>query len=155
MLFNYYRYDENGNPVDIRLVDNQINRVASPGLDLSYLLYSSVNGPLRRKFLDIFLSTYQTSYSNVLAGLGELPGYSFSQLKEEYVKKLGFGMTIGLAFGSTNLAEGDEVFDIMEEDIDKAMSSFQENNKKLMNKNPLMKPRFLDIVNEMVDYKII
>lgn len=53
-------------PVDLRLLDWQIARYASPVTDIVYYIFSCTTKPLRDKYYDHMLQTYHTSLSEML-----------------------------------------------------------------------------------------
>nr|XP_053644583.1 uncharacterized protein LOC128697078 [Cherax quadricarinatus] len=52
-----FKYDETGVPVDVRLLDFQISRKASPATDLNYFMYTSFNGHLSMFPINLFFSS--------------------------------------------------------------------------------------------------
>ena len=150
-----YRYDSNENPTDVYLIDNSIYRIGSPIEDLSCIFYLSVEGPLRKKFLNNFLCTYYSSFNNVLAGAGQLPSFSFEQLKEEYRKKVGFGMCLALGFNPLIFAESQDLANSFATTEEEFASMAKETGKNMMKQNPIMRPMFLDLIDEMVEYGLI
>lgn len=61
-----FKYDINGNPIEVRLIDWQLTRYASPVTDILYYLFGSVEKNLRDSHYRIFLNTYHHSLSNHL-----------------------------------------------------------------------------------------
>lgn len=61
-----FKNDENGNPIDLCLLDWQGSRHSSPITDITYFLFSCTTKELRDDHYDDFLKAYHTSLSNHL-----------------------------------------------------------------------------------------
>lgn len=61
-----FRNDENGNPKDLRLLDFQIMRYASPVCDLMYYIFGCTSKALRDKHYHEFLNTYYNELSSFI-----------------------------------------------------------------------------------------
>ena len=149
LFFFIFRYDENNVPIDIRLLDLQSTTVGSPGLDLNYLLLNSVDGVLRRKSLNNFLSIYYSSFSIIFIINDKSPPYSCEDIKKEYRNKNKYGLLMSMMAIPLMYAEEDDAIDfskITDETFDMANRVQQENSFK----NPNIKLRFLDVIDEMV-----
>ncbi|XP_069672985.1 uncharacterized protein [Periplaneta americana] len=82
----------------LRFVDLQQCRYGSPALDLSSVLFLSMDGPMRAKYGDALLQLYHQSLSQFLQRLGVDPEQVFPfHAVEEQLKKYGrYGMGVGL-----------------------------------------------------------
>lgn len=58
-----FKYDENGKPIEVRLLDWQMVRAASPVLDIVYYIFCCTTKQLRDEHYDEFLMTYHGSLS--------------------------------------------------------------------------------------------
>lgn len=63
---NLFKYDENGKPIEVCLIDWQVTRYASPATDILYYIFGCVGKELRVSNYDIFLKTYYESLSSYL-----------------------------------------------------------------------------------------
>lgn len=61
-----FRYDEQGNPIEIQLIDWQFTRFASPVTDLVLYLFCSTTKELRDQHYNDFLKIYHESLSDLL-----------------------------------------------------------------------------------------
>ncbi|RXG60647.1 hypothetical protein Avbf_04791 [Armadillidium vulgare] len=61
-----FKYNSKNKPVDLRLVDLQVSRLASPGSDINYFVYTSLTGDTRSKYFHDLLDAYYQSFSKVL-----------------------------------------------------------------------------------------
>ncbi|RXG52606.1 hypothetical protein Avbf_16429 [Armadillidium vulgare] len=66
-----FKYNEDDIPVDIRFVDFQNSKKASPVLDLNYFLYSSINGDLRLAERDTMIGIYYDAFQEVFEKSGK------------------------------------------------------------------------------------
>lgn len=64
-------------PQQILLLDWQLTRCASPGLDIAYYLMSSTNKKVRERYYDL-LKVYHNSLSNLMRQLGSDPNKWFT-----------------------------------------------------------------------------
>lgn len=152
------RYNDEGVPTDVRLVDLQICRKSSPGTDLNYLMFTSLNGSDRRENLDSILRSYYASFSRVLGVAKERPPYSFEELVREYRAKHLFGLLMGIMIVPLVVSEASEVMDLDDvktDDVELFMKEQRERVLKQVDSNPLLRPRLLSIFDEMVEYGVI
>jgi hypothetical protein len=90
--------EENGIPVELRLLDWQIMRYCSPVCDLMYYLFSCTVKTLRDSHYESFLDVYYKSLSSFLARLGSDPAKVFPRsVLDEHLKKFGkFGLAMAI-----------------------------------------------------------
>nr|XP_045586398.1 uncharacterized protein LOC123748245 isoform X4 [Procambarus clarkii]XP_045586399.1 uncharacterized protein LOC123748245 isoform X5 [Procambarus clarkii] len=148
-----FRYNDEDEPVEVMLVDLQLNRVASPATDLNYLLYTSLHGNDRKANWRDFLSSYYNTFQGVMEAGGRDMPFTLEELHQEYRDKMEYGMFLGTMTVSIVMFESNDIPDIdnlKEEDIPKF---FEENRQKtldMMKENPLFRSRFLAIYDELV-----
>lgn len=84
-------------PVEMRLLDFQLSRIASPVHDLSYAIYSGASKEMLDE-LDYYLKVYHDTLSSVLKEFGCIPEltYPYSILKDEWKKYSRYGFMWGL-----------------------------------------------------------
>lgn len=94
MMF-LYEGEETVNPQDIRLVDLQLVRYASPALDLQYFVTTSAQEQVRVEELDTVLRHYYHHFNEYVTMLGEGDSCwpTYEALREEYLSKSLFGFT--------------------------------------------------------------
>ena len=66
----FFRYNENAEPVEVRLVDFQLFRYTPPAHDVMCFLYFVSNRDFRKKFLDEILTIYYKTFSSELEKCG-------------------------------------------------------------------------------------
>ncbi|XP_050727369.1 uncharacterized protein LOC127004088 isoform X2 [Eriocheir sinensis] len=149
-----FRYNEMGVPVEVMLVDLQGMRRASVAADLSYFLYSSFTGDVRRDNLDAFLDTYFDSFCGVLQAAQMTLPFSREELSHEFMSKLTFGCVSGMILAPIVLSEDQDVmsfFDINEENIDQISNDRQEVIVRMANKEDgQLRDRYLYMFDDMV-----
>lgn len=64
-----YRYNELGEPVDMKCYDLGMSRYSSPAVDLCFFLYLNATSDMRRKHWDNFLSLYHESLVTAAPGV--------------------------------------------------------------------------------------
>ncbi|XP_031627329.1 uncharacterized protein LOC116343426 [Contarinia nasturtii] len=85
-----YKYDNNGKPIDIRLIDWQIARHVSPIIDIVYFIFFCTTKELRDAHYDDFLKTYHETLSKHITKLGSDPETLFPyKLMLEHFHSLG------------------------------------------------------------------
>lgn len=95
MSIYLYRNNEQGESVDIRMVDWQLSRRANPGSDLAYFFGSSTNPDFRDEHLEDLLRFYQEILSERLVDLGhDRNRYTFDMVMADYKANLPFGFCI-------------------------------------------------------------
>ncbi|KAG0728017.1 hypothetical protein GWK47_003882 [Chionoecetes opilio] len=130
-----FRYDAEGAPVEVMLVDLQGMRMASAGADLSYFLYSSFTGG------------------------GDACSLLSEELLQELRDKMTFGCVSGMILAPIVLSEEQDVvgfFDISEETIDKSSQERQEIVTRMGERGDgQLRDRFLSMFDEMVEAGIV
>ncbi|KAK8734904.1 hypothetical protein OTU49_005723, partial [Cherax quadricarinatus] len=150
-----FRYDETGVPVDVRLLDFQINRKASLATDLNYFMYTSFNGPERKDNLETFLNVYYESLREVLEAGGTKAEFTSQELQEEYHKKNLFGLIMAMMVVPIVVSQAAEIMDLDNITDGDFVENHRERMLKQLDSNPLLRPRFLSVFDDMLEYGII
>lgn len=89
-----FKHDENDTPVDIRLLDWQICRYASPVLDLMYFIFTASTKAFRDQHYEDLLNLYHDTLSDFLRRLGSDPEKLFprSALDDQLARFGRFGL---------------------------------------------------------------
>lgn len=154
-----FRYNAAGDPVEVMLVDLQGMRRVSPAVDLNYFLYSSFNGPDRSPNVELFLGVYYTSFCEVLRAANTPVPFTLEELRQEYRRKMEYGCIAGMFVVPIILSEVEDAPDF-EGITDDKMEEFAKQRQEVLLKmisreDGLLKPRFLDMFDEMVEAGII
>ncbi|XP_066937093.1 uncharacterized protein [Macrobrachium rosenbergii] len=150
-----FRYNTEGRPVEVMLLDLQVCREASAASDLNYLLFTSVNGDVRKPNLRHFMSLYYSTYKEVLEGGGLPMHFTIEELMEEFRDKNKYGLIFALVIIPIILTEPEEVPDMSDTDFEALMNDFREISLEKLKTNPLCKPRFLSIFDELMETGLI
>ncbi|XP_066937084.1 uncharacterized protein [Macrobrachium rosenbergii] len=150
-----FRYNDEGRPVELMLVDLQIGREASFAYDLNYFLYTSLTGDVRGPNIENFLTIYFSSYKEVLKG-ADMPMYfDKEELVKEFRSKNKLGLLFSMGIIPALLAEPEEAPEFIDQDIEKFMLEMKRVAFSLLKTNPLCKPRFLSIFDEFLESGLI
>lgn len=147
-----HRYSDRGDPVEVMMVDFQFGRVASPATDLTYLLYTSMHGLLRRANMNTFLTTYHRTLTDTVTAIGNNPPpFNLDQLLQECRSKQEFGVLCGVMILYAIMAESSEIPDLSkfnEEDIPKLLEEFREKSLEKIEKSHKYRTRFLALFDD-------
>uniref|UniRef100_A0A1B6MNW4 CHK kinase-like domain-containing protein n=1 Tax=Graphocephala atropunctata TaxID=36148 RepID=A0A1B6MNW4_9HEMI len=108
-----FRYNEDGSIAEIKLLDFQMVRYASPVIDLVYFIWSSVSDDVRRHRLDELYHLYVDQLNTNLkrAGCKENVSYELVKKEVEKLSPLALNLVTGMApFTSENSVQELEPF---------------------------------------------
>ncbi|KAK7866697.1 hypothetical protein R5R35_003238 [Gryllus longicercus] len=111
VLFRY----ENGEPVEMKFIDFQTIRYASPTIDISLLLCMNTTHELRVAHWDELLQVYHNSLTNTLSSLLRKPKdhldsrYSFDSFMADFRRHAVYGYLIAIEFQLWMFAEESEL----------------------------------------------
>ncbi|XP_070506302.1 uncharacterized protein [Chironomus tepperi] len=83
-----FQYDEKNNPIDIKMVDFGLSYFGSPGIDLTYLLFTSSAADIADYEIDVLLQHYHTTLHKTLIKLNfprQIP--SLIQIHNHFMKR--------------------------------------------------------------------
>ncbi|XP_033209281.1 uncharacterized protein LOC117168047 [Belonocnema kinseyi] len=88
-----FKYNKDSEPEDIRCLDYQLNRYASPALDILYMLFTCCTHEMRKQYYDELLHQYHDSLAQCLRKLGSdvQKLFPFEILLEHLQKFGGYG----------------------------------------------------------------
>ncbi|XP_068230091.1 uncharacterized protein [Palaemon carinicauda] len=150
-----FRYDKEGQPVEVMLVDLQVCREASIACDLNYFLYTSLTGDVRKPNLDRFLSLYHSTYERVLEGTDTPMPFTEEDVWEEFRSKNKLGLLFAMVIVPAILMEPEEAPDFSDTDLETLMADFRALALEKLKSNPLCKPRFLAVFDELMEVGLI
>lgn len=78
-----FKYNETGNIIDVKLIDYQVCRYASLGLDLQYFTWTSIQDEVRTQRIDELYSIYLQTLNSQLRSLGCEERLTEEQLQNE------------------------------------------------------------------------
>ncbi|XP_031627328.1 uncharacterized protein LOC116343425 [Contarinia nasturtii] len=152
-----FRYDNNGKPIEVNLLDWQICRYSSPIIDIVYFMSCCTTKELRDTHYDDFLNVYHSSLSAHVRRLGSnLDKYfPYATMLEHFRKFAKFGLilsTVLLPMITTDRGNGLDLDELAEkfkdqpannEDIDAFQAFISESSQNKFNK------RLRDVVVDM------
>ncbi|KAK3874030.1 hypothetical protein Pcinc_021004 [Petrolisthes cinctipes] len=154
-----FRYNEVGDPLEVMIVDNQVTRVASLATDLVYFLYTSIRGDIRRANLQEFLGVYYNTFSSVIEAGGVAVPFTLSQLKQEFRKRMMYGLLfccIAIPFYLGKDVEIPSQEELLSENTKEKMEKWRQNLKqKSLRDSPTLKNFFLASVDDMLEAGVI
>ncbi|XP_042856110.1 uncharacterized protein LOC122242781 [Penaeus japonicus] len=149
-----YKYDESKNPIAVKLFDFQGCRKSSIANDLQHLFNMNLAGPVRRPNMDYFLRTYYSSFARVLEAGGSKPLFTLEELAKEYRDKGFYGLLLSLLWIPNMVRRPEDYVDIIERS-EEAVDNETRNVLRMVDSNPLLKPRILSIVEEWTEWGVI
>ena len=152
-----FRYDSDGQPLQVMLLDLQVCRKASLATDLNYFLYTSLSDKVRRPNMEHFLHTYYNYFKEVMEAGGKGIPFSEEELVAEFRAKNKFGAIFGMVLLPMLIVEDEGVPDMEMHNRDyfTVLKGIAESTKESLNSKPHMKDRFLGIFDEFLETGII
>ncbi|ROT71080.1 hypothetical protein C7M84_010599 [Penaeus vannamei] len=146
-----FRYNEEGVPVEVMLLDLQMCRLASLATDLTYLFHTSLEGHVRKTNLESFLDTYFSAFLAITkAGKTTMP-FTRQELRQEYKNRLEYGLLLALVVTVMVICEGD----VNKEDQESFSDSVRDILDDLVATSPILRSRFLSMFDEMMENGVI
>ncbi|CAL4073721.1 unnamed protein product [Meganyctiphanes norvegica] len=142
-----FKYSDTGLPVEVMFLDFQLTRLASLATDLNMFMFNSLEGSVRKPNVDKLLTDYYASFSSVMKGCTQVVPFTKEELVKEYKNKNGFGLLFGCVEVPLQITKAAEVPDM--ENI--SAENLQKQLLESIEKNPLCKPRFVAMFDEMLE----
>lgn len=150
ILFKYKENAGNREPQDLRFLDFQLSRYASPAVDISYTLFCASSYKMRQEHYDELLREYYDSFSTYLRKLDCDPNVLFPyETLLDHIQRYGkYAVGMGVFVMHLFTDQNNEVVD--------ASSTVDAEfyNKKLQN-DPIYKDTLRETYKEFVDRNII
>ncbi|XP_050298073.1 uncharacterized protein LOC126737286 isoform X2 [Anthonomus grandis grandis] len=157
-----FKYSDNGQVEDIKLIDFQLARDGSPIHDLAYFFYSgAAKEDLYR--IDEYLKIYHETFSNILKALGEDPEelFPFEALLNEWKENALLGVFLGIYLWQVKLLPKEKYQNIFNNPADEKKPNAEEWNEifaKLLQKTlegDKFRERAKNILTQAFEYGII
>lgn len=156
------RYDEDGVPVEVMLIDLQVCRRESFAVDLNYFLYTSLTGDVRKPNLDALLETYRGHFNGVVeaGGAGGEGRLSEVEVVQEFRRLNILGAIFNMMIIGALLMEPEDVPEFVAsgdgaDDLERVLADFRAKSLEMVDTNPLMRPRFLSVFDELTEAGLI
>lgn len=140
------------------MLDVQLNAYSSPAIDLNYMLYTSTVGDVRQPNLQEFLATYHSAFCSVLEAGNMVPPFTQAELVQEFKDKNVYGGIYAMVLLPFLIVESEDALDMSDktdDDLDDMMEESKMKVRELIDKNPLMRPRFLSVFDDLIDSEVI
>lgn len=105
-----FKYNEDGKPVDIRLVDLQLSHVSSPANDLLYFIYTSLSDDVFENYETLLLHEYHRTLIQTL-DLFSIKGPSFKEILCDLDKHSAYALFGALSVWPVARAKGTPAVD--------------------------------------------
>ena len=151
MYLIIFRYDETDKPIEVCLLDFQINKSASLSLDLNYLFYASLDGDVRKNELNFFLDKYYESFERVMKASETSMTFNKEQLFNDCIKHNRFGLILSMLILTMAGMESTEAPDLTDVSDEKNQSKILD----MIDSNPIFRSRYLDMFDEMIAHGVI
>ena len=146
-----YKHDENGKPIEMKLVDWQITRLGHPGTDIAHFLFTSTNPQTLRNHLDELVNHYYDVLSSAMnkLGLGNYDRHLFLlEVKDRF--RFGFFTALFVMFATLDSSTAKAMKDKnVESKLEEVMDEFKNDvdYEKVLANNTLLRKRILDLVD--------
>lgn len=141
------------------LLDLQLVRYGTATSELQNLLYTSTVGNVRKPNLQAFLNCYHETYSDIMQAAGRCAPFSTEQLLKDFKDKIILGGVFGVMLLPVVMIQGDGTTVDSSKDsgesMEEKMAMARERALATLDTNPLLRPRFLSIIDEMMEGGII
>ena len=148
-----FRFDESGQPVEVKLVDWQVTRLGHPGSDVAQFLFTSASPETLRNHRDELINHYYDVLSSSMEKLG-LKTYDRHLFLLEVKNRFRFGYFTALAFIDRVLSnpiqkDSDEGNNDPknEKEIEEQQRTMSDLEKVLL-KNSLLRQRVVELTKE-------
>lgn len=140
------------------LLDLQLVNYGSPIIDLTYLIYTSTTRDVRKPNLQSFLNCYYETFTDILEAANQEAPFTQEQLFKAFRDKTLYGAIFGMMSIPILLLESDGAVDSAkdtDEYIDKKVERARSQAMETLDTNPLLKPRFLSLFNDLMEIGLI
>ncbi|KAB7499289.1 hypothetical protein Anas_04957 [Armadillidium nasatum] len=150
-----FKYNSKNKPEDVRFVDLQCSRKASPASDIAYFIFTSLNGEIRSSYMKELLLSYYQSFTRILILARKKIPFKFKELEGELEKKKIYGLICGIMIvvGALFVEGEDEMYNLegfsddkLDEFADEQVKHFQ----KIAEREGSFKDRFLSLFDDML-----
>ncbi|XP_050697071.1 uncharacterized protein LOC126985758 isoform X8 [Eriocheir sinensis] len=153
-----FRYDKAGNPDSVMLLDLQLVSFGAPTPELNYLIFTSLRGEVRKPNLEALLNRYHNTLTGIMKIAGHEEPLTREELQKDFKKKNLFGIIFGMMSVPIVVMEGEgdvDSSDASADYIEEQMLKTRTEAMKALDTNPLLKPRFLTMFDEMMESGLI
>lgn len=113
----FHELEDNQEVDDVILLDFQVARLASPCLDISYYLWTSVDASVRQQYFQELMLLYYNRFQGVVQALGERVEFSLEELLADYGRKVSYGYFMGLTSNCAPGAWAEVDYSVLDKDV--------------------------------------
>ncbi|XP_050697030.1 uncharacterized protein LOC126985758 isoform X1 [Eriocheir sinensis] len=153
-----FRYNDEGHPVDVMLLDMQLVRYGPPATDLSYFLYTATTGDVRRPNLQAFLECYHGALTGIMEAAGQEAPFELTQFIKDFKEKILFGAIYGMLSAPIAISNSaDEMVSSRDTDdgIEGMLRRARAGVMGTLDSNPMLGPRLLSLFDELMELGLI
>lgn len=150
-----FRYNEEGLPVEVMLLDLQICRVSSLAIDLNYFIFSSIPRSERNE-LEEYLSLYHSSFMRVMSAAGCDMPFTKDEISQEFKRKNTYGFVFASILIPILVSEAQDVLEFDSATDGRAkdfVEELRQNAMRMLASNRLLKPRLKDLFDDIVEFQ--
>ncbi|KAK4288857.1 hypothetical protein Pmani_038141 [Petrolisthes manimaculis] len=150
-----FREDEQGDAVEVALLDFQLCRRSTLAMDLHYLLFTSLTHEARTQHLPSLLSAYHASFTTVMHAAGKHTPFTLAALTEEFNNKRLLGVIYGILALPVLVCEPADAQDFTVASPEEAIGYVERKRKSvlaMLDTNSLMRPRLLSLYRDIESY---
>nr|XP_027210688.1 uncharacterized protein LOC113804059 [Penaeus vannamei] len=150
-----FRYNEEGLPVEVVLLDLQICRVSSLAIDLNYFIFSSIPRSERNE-LEEYLSLYHSSFMRVMSAAGCDMPFTKDEISQEFKRKNTYGFVFASILIPILVSEAQDVLEFDSATDGRAkdfVEELRQNAMRMLASNRLLKPRLKDLFDDIVEFQ--
>lgn len=140
------------------LIDLQMVGYSPPASELNFFICTSMTGDVRKPHMQAYLDCYHDTLSNTMEAAGQEAPFTKKQLLKTFKDKNLFGAVIGLVFTPVIVIECDDDDDSSKDNdkyIEDKLTKTREKAMQTIDSNTLLKPRFLSLVDELMEIGLI
>ncbi|XP_076031827.1 putative kinase-like protein D1044.1 [Oratosquilla oratoria] len=152
-----FRYNEDGVPEEVAIIDFQFVRRSSPTVDILCVLCTSTEGDFRHTHRSKILRTYYEVFKGVLQAGGLEPDFTVDDLEKDYESRRVFGFLLGVLYSAVVLRQdgkGARMGELDEENVDAVIQKNQEEIGSTLD-DPVIKDRIVSILDDIVSSGIV
>ena len=116
------------------------------------MLYNSLSGDVRQNHMEDFHASYYSSFTSVMAAAKRTPMFTLEEYKKEFISKNMFGLMMGCLITPMILIDAEDapsIADMDGADMEKMVAEMEAKMAEMIQKSPLLKPRFYSLLDEM------
>ncbi|XP_076031832.1 uncharacterized protein LOC143019745 [Oratosquilla oratoria] len=152
-----FRYNEDGVPEEVVLIDFQFVRRSSPSVDIICVLCSSTERDFRHTHRSKILRAYYEVFKGVLQAGGLEPDFTVDDLEKDYESRRVFGFLLGIVFSGATLRQDGKGFhmdDLGDKNDETVIQEIEEKVGSMLD-DPVIRDRIVSILDDIASSGIV